>query len=184
MNQKRLDTSAWHTLWESSIGLAERFGRCLQQRQQVFACAESCTGGLIASLATSVAGSSRWFDRGLVTYSNQAKVSLLGVSPEDLKQFGAVSEAVAKAMAAGVLAQAEAVDIAVSTTGIAGPGGATPGKPVGLVCMGFAQRHKDTIKVRALTEVFPGDRQQVRLATVHYVLTQALLEFGLNDLSC
>lgn len=175
---------AWFAQWEDAVVLAERFGHQLQRRQQVFACAESCTGGLIAALATSVAGSSAWFDRGLVTYSNQAKVSNLGVSADLLAQFGAVSEPVAKAMAVGVLTQAPQVDVAVSTTGIAGPGGATPGKPVGMVCMGFAQRQAGEVTARALTHIFPGDRQHVRLATVHYVLMQAFTEFGLNDLSC
>ena len=109
-----------------------------------------------------MAGSSDWFERGFVTYSNQAKVDELDVSPDALNHFGAVSEPVALEMATGVLLAAPAAHVAVSTTGIAGPGGATPGKPVGMVCFGFAMRNGDGISSRAVTHVFPGDRAQVR----------------------
>ena len=132
--------------------------------------AESCTGGLLAGAFTAVAGSSDWFERGFVTYSNQAKVDELDVSPDALNHFGAVSEPVALEMATGVLLAAQAAHVAVSTTGIAGPGGATPGKPVGMVCFGFAMRNGDGISSRAVTHVFPGDRAQVRQAAVEYAL--------------
>ena len=115
--------------------------------------AESCTGGLLAGAFTAVAGSSDWFERGFVTYSNQAKVDELDVSPDALNHFGAVSEPVALEMATGVLLAAPAAHVAVSTTGIAGPGGATPGKPVGMVCFGFAMRNGDGISSRAVTHV-------------------------------
>ena len=138
--------------------------------------AESCTGGLLAGAFTAVAGSSDWFERGFVTYSNQAKVDELDVSPDALNHFGAVSEPVALEMATGVLLAAPAAHVAVSTTGIAGPGGATPGKPVGMVCFGFAMRNGDGISSRAVTHVFPGDRAQVRQAAVEYTL-RGLLEF-------
>ena len=117
-----------------------------------------------------MAGSSDWFERGFVTYSNQAKVDELDVSPDALNHFGAVSEPVALEMATGVLLAAQAAHVAVSTTGIAGPGGATPGKPVGMVCFGFAMRNGDGISSRAVTHVFPGDRAQVRQAAVEYAL--------------
>ncbi|GLS85115.1 competence damage-inducible protein A [Cypionkella aquatica] len=107
------------------------------------ATAESCTGGLVAAALTDVAGSSDMFDRGFVTYSNQAKIDMLGVSPEVLAEFGAVSEPVAAAMAEGALAHS-AADLAVSTTGIAGPGG-SEFKPEGRVCFGLALRGKPVL---------------------------------------
>ena len=137
--------------------------------------AESCTGGLLAGAFTAVAGSSDWFERGFVTYSNQAKVDELDVSPDALNHFGAVSEPVALEMATGVLLAAQAAHVAVSTTGIAGPGGATPGKPVGMVCFGFAMRNGDGISSRAVTHVSwrPGAGAP---AAVEYAL-RGLLEF-------
>ncbi len=119
--------------------LAVRLGRALQDRHWTMATAESCTGGLIAGAITDVAGSSAWFDRGFVTYSNAAKVEMLGVRPETLAALGAVSEATAREMAAGALARSGA-DIAVAVTGVAGPAGGTPEKPVGLVCFAWAIR--------------------------------------------
>jgi nicotinamide-nucleotide amidase len=107
------------------------------------ACAESCTGGLVAVALTDMAGSSDMFDRGFVTYSNQAKIDMLGVRPATLAAFGAVSEQVAQEMAEGARAAA-GVDLAVSTTGIAGPGG-SDFKPEGRVCFGLAMRGKPTL---------------------------------------
>lgn len=107
--------------------------------------AESCTGGLIAFLLTEFAGSSSWFDRGFVTYSNPSKEEILGVSKELIQTYGAVSEPVAKAMALGALAQSNIAEIAISVTGIAGPGGGTSEKPVGTVCFAWGMRHA-TIK--------------------------------------
>jgi len=117
--------------------LATALGDALRARGWTVATAESCTGGLVAGAITEVAGSSEWFDRGFVTYSNDAKVALLGVPPALIDQYGAVSEQVARAMAEGALAHSRA-DAAVAITGIAGPGGATPGKPVGMVCIALA----------------------------------------------
>jgi nicotinamide-nucleotide amidase len=126
------------------------------------ATAESCTGGLIAGALTEIAGSSDVVERGFVTYSNEAKSEMLGVPPALIASHGAVSGEVAAAMAEGALARAP-VALAVAVTGIAGPGGATPGKPVGLVWFALARRGD---KVRTEHHVFPGDRADVRRATV------------------
>jgi nicotinamide-nucleotide amidase len=132
------------------------------------ATAESCTGGLVAGLLTSIAGSSDVVERGWVTYSNEAKSSEIGVPPALITQYGAVSEQVAKAMAEGVLISAP-VELAISVTGIAGPGGATATKPVGLVYIGTAQKGKQT-QVRAYN--FAGDRTAVRSASVAAAIQQ------------
>lgn len=160
----------------TTFGLAEQLGDAMRRHGWMLGTAESCTGGLLAGAVTAVAGSSDWFDRGFVTYSNEAKVTELEVSPDALHHFGAVSEPVALEMANGVLLAAPAAQAAVSTTGIAGPGGATPGKPVGMVCFGFAMRTAEGISSRAVTHVFPGDRAQVRQAAVEFAL-RGLLEF-------
>jgi len=159
------------------LGLSERLGDVLRQQGWMLGTAESCTGGLLAGAVTAVAGSSEWFERGFVTYSNDAKVTELEVSPETLHHFGAVSEPVALEMANGVLLAVPNAHVAMSTTGIAGPGGATPGKPVGMVCFGFAMRVGDGISSRAVTHVFQGDRGQVRQAAVEFAL-RAVLEFA------
>jgi len=142
--------------------LAAELGRELLRRGGKVATAESCTGGLIAGAITDVPGSSDWFDRGVVTYSNDAKVELLGVRPETLRAEGAVSEAVAREMADGALARS-AAGFAVAVTGVAGPAGGTPQKPVGMVCLAFARRGGPA---EAVTRHFPGDRAAVREATV------------------
>ena len=126
------------------------------------ATAESCTGGLIAAALTAIAGSSDVVDRGFVTYSNEAKTEMLGVPAALIAAEGAVSEKVARAMAEGALARSAAT-IAVAVTGVAGPGGGTAAKPVGLVWFGLAQRGEPTAADR---HVFPGDRTAVRAATV------------------
>ncbi|ARP93741.1 CinA family protein [Bordetella genomosp. 13] len=163
-------------LTEATIrGLAEMVGEALVEKGWMVGTAESCTGGLLAGAITSVAGSSEWFERGYVTYSNAAKVSELEVSEATLDHFGAVSEPVAQEMANGVLLAVGSAHVAVSTTGIAGPGGATPGKPVGMVCFGFAIRAGEGIATRAATHVFQGDRAQVRQAAVEFAL-RGLLE--------
>lgn len=125
------------------------------------ATAESCTGGLIAAALTAVAGSSDVFDRAFVTYSNAAKTAMLGVPEAVIGTEGAVSEAVARAMATGALVYSDA-DLAVAVTGIAGPGGGTPQKPVGLVWFGLARRDR----LFAVQHVFPGDRAAIRAAAV------------------
>lgn len=134
------------------------------------ATAESCTGGLIAAAITEVAGASSVFMRGFVTYANEAKVEVLGVPEAVLERVGAVSEEVARAMAEGALARAD-TDIAVSATGIAGPGGGSEAKPVGLVHLAAARRGGATIHERA---VFAGDRQAVRAQAVETALALLL----------
>ena len=153
---------------------APNLGRLLTEHGLMFSCAESCTGGLLAAAMTDTPGSSAWFDRGFVTYSNQAKVEQLGVSIDTLDRFGAVSEETAMEMAAGVLAATQLSQLAISTTGIAGPGGGTPGKPVGMVCFGFAQRAGKGVVTRAATKVFEGDRTQIRNASVEFALKTAI----------
>ena len=130
------------------------------------ATAESCTGGMIAAALTEIAGSSDVFERGFVTYSNEAKVELLDVPAETIARLGAVSGPVAEAMAAGAVARSRA-DLAVSATGIAGPGGATPDKPVGLVFLGLCRRGAAPRHERHL---FAGDRQSVRRASLEAAL--------------
>ena len=129
------------------------------------ATAESCTGGLIAALFTDIAGSSDVFERGLITYSYRSKTEILGVETSMLEQFGAVSEQVVTVMATQALLRSK-VDIAVAVSGIAGPGGAVPGKPVGTVYIAVAS--KDSLAVRRYQ--FDGDRRQVRLQTVKSAL--------------
>jgi nicotinamide-nucleotide amidase len=143
-------------------------GDALRAGGRSMATAESCTGGLIAAACTSVAGSSDWFERGYVTYSNDAKAESLGVEPALIAAHGAVSEPVARSMAEGALARSRAA-IAVAVTGIAGPGGATAGKPVGLVWIALAQRGEPTT---ASKHLFTGDRSAVREATVDEALRQ------------
>ena len=126
------------------------------------ATAESCTGGLIAAALTAVAGSSDVFDRSFVTYSNDAKHQMIGVPSGLIETQGAVSEDVARAMASGALERSRA-GIAVAVTGVAGPGGGTDAKPVGLVCFGIAERGQPTVSEQ---RVFPGDRTSIRAATV------------------
>ncbi len=131
--------------------------------------AESCTGGLIAA-ATAIAGSSDWFDRGVVTYSNEAKTDLLGVPGATLRRHGAVSRPVAIAMAEGALARAPA-GLALAVTGIAGPGGGSPDKPVGTVWLGWAVAGQPADAVRLQLD---GDRASIRLQTVRHALQAGL----------
>ncbi|MBB3119687.1 MULTISPECIES: CinA family protein [Telluria group] len=151
--------------------LAAQVGRALQEKSLLLATAESCTGGGVSQAITEIAGSTGWFDCGFVTYSNASKTELLDVSAAMMAQFGSVSEEVAAAMAQGALANSNA-HVAVSTTGIAGPTGAVPGKPVGTVCFGWATG--DTVHTERL--VFAGDRAAVREQTVVHAL-QGLLRF-------
>ncbi|MFZ4550318.1 MAG: CinA family protein [Aquabacterium sp.] len=130
------------------------------------ATAESCTGGLIAATCTELSGSSQWFERGFVTYSNEAKTELLGVPAALIAEHGAVSQAVAQAMAVGALTHSHA-DIAVAVTGVAGPTGGTPDKPVGTVWLAWAQRSG---VVHAECLHLSGDRAAIRQATVAHAL--------------
>ena len=144
------------------VRLASRLGECLTARGWLAATAESCTGGGISAAITEVAGSSGWFDRGFVTYSNAAKQELLGVQAATLARVGAVSEETAGEMAAGALARSEA-HLSVAVTGVAGPGGGSVEKPVGTVCFGFGTRDGRVITRR---HHFEGDRAAVRYQTV------------------
>lgn len=153
------------------IELAARVGAALKEKHLFLATAESCTGGGVAEAVTEIPGSSEWFDCGFVTYSSASKTELLDISPALIAQHGAVSVEIAEAMAAGALANSSA-DISLSTTGIAGPGGAVPGKPVGTVCFCWAKgRSAHTERL-----VFDGDRQAVRRQTVAHAL-KGLLRF-------
>ncbi len=152
-------------------GLAEELGRRLAARGLLAATAESCTGGLVAGAITAIAGSSGWFDRGFVTYSNEAKVDMLGVDPAALERDGAVSESTALAMADGAILRSRA-SVAVAVTGIAGPAGGTHAKPVGMVCFGWAMRGGATASA---THQIPGDRGAVRRASVVLAL-QGLID--------
>jgi len=128
--------------------------------------AESCTGGWVAKQITDLAGSSAIFDRGFVTYSNQAKQDMLGVSINTLDKYGAVSEQVVIEMVAGALENSQA-DIALSISGVAGPGGGTEEKPVGMVCFGWMKRGKEA---KAETIIFTGDRDEIRRQAVDFSL--------------
>jgi nicotinamide-nucleotide amidase len=151
------------------LRLAARVGRRLAADRQTVTTAESCTGGWIAKALTDVAGSSQWFLDGLVTYSNQSKIALLGVPAAALLKFGAVSEATVRAMATGALQRAGA-ERSVAVTGIAGPGGAVPGKPVGTVWLAWGVRRGRRVHVVVELRRFRGDREAVRRKTVRAAL--------------
>ena len=142
--------------------LAAELGAALAQRGERLACAESCTGGWVAQCLTAIAGSSAWFERGFVTYSNEAKESMLGVPRETLVAHGAVSEATAAAMAVGVLANSRA-EWSLAVTGIAGPSGGSPDKPVGTVCFAWAGQNR---VLKTETHHFAGNRQAIRAQSV------------------
>ncbi|HEY0267639.1 MAG TPA: CinA family protein [Methyloradius sp.] len=143
---------------DALLGLASRLGELFKSEQRILALAESCTGGLCSNLVTDIAGSSAWFDSGYITYSNQAKIEILGVSDITLKSYGAVSEQTAIEMALGCLRNGR-VNIAASITGIAGPTGGTPDKPVGTVCFAWVGLGLPTV---SKTEHFNGNRQKIR----------------------
>jgi nicotinamide-nucleotide amidase len=149
---------------------ASRVGRALKAAGLTAVTAESCTGGWVAKAITDVAGSSAWFNCGFVTYSNEAKERDLGVSPRVLKKHGAVSEETALQMARGAL-RATGASIAVAITGIAGPDGGSPDKPVGTVWFGVAARIGRSISVRAQRTRFAGDREAVRRKSVQRALS-------------
>ncbi|WDL83190.1 nicotinamide-nucleotide amidohydrolase family protein [Aeromonas bestiarum] len=150
--------------------IATELGLALSQRGWLAATAESCTGGGVATAITDIAGSSGWFDRGFVTYTNEAKQQMLWVSDQSLREQGAVSEAVVLEMARGALANSSAA-ISVAISGIAGPGGATEGKPVGTVWFAWADRSG---RHHSLLARFDGDRRQVRQQAVRQALAGLL----------
>lgn len=149
--------------------LARELGLRLKQAKAMLTTAESCTGGWAAQAVTSVAGSSEWFERGFVTYSNAAKQELLGVRAKTLQRHGAVSEETAREMALGALARSKAT-IALAVTGVAGPGGGTRDKPVGMVCFAWARDSAITTE----TCRFPGNRESVRRQSVIHALEGVL----------
>ena len=144
-----------------------QLAQCLQQRGWMLATAESCTGGLVAAACTDIPGSSAWFDRGFVTYSNAAKTQMLGVPTALIEQYGAVSQEVVQAMAAGAIAQSAAA-VSVAISGVAGPEGGTPEKPVGTVWVAWATPEHAWQSCLQLS----GDRQQIRRAAVATTLQQ------------
>ena len=149
--------------------VSKRVGKRLKATQSMLVTAESCTGGWVAQAVTSVAGSSGWFERGYVTYSNAAKRDALGVSPRTLARHGAVSEPTAREMARGALRKGRG-SISVAITGIAGPGGGSPGKPVGTVCFAWARGRR----LRSETRRFKGGRSRVRRQSVLHALRGVL----------
>ncbi len=151
---------------ENLLNLAEKLGELLLSRNERLALAESCTGGALAQAVTEIAGSSAWFERGFVTYSNAAKSELLGVPAITIERHGAVSEATARSMAEGALARSPA-DWTVAITGIAGPGGGSAEKPVGTVCFAWAGRD---LGCQAQTRLFSGERSAVRRQAVAHAL--------------
>lgn len=162
---------------EAVVSLAAEVGRHLKARGENLVTAESCTGGGVAAAVTAIAGSSEWFDRGFVTYSNEAKREMLKVSAATLEQHGAVSEETAREMALGALAASPAT-VSVSVTGVAGPGGGTRAKPVGMVC--FAWARSGEAVPRSETRHFAGDRAAVRRQSVERALAglRELLDQG------
>ncbi len=157
----------------SDLPLTHQVAALLLSRGLMLATAESCTGGLIAGACTDLAGSSLWFERGFVSYSNAAKIELLGVAPELIERHGAVSEPVARAMASGALVHS-AAQVALAVTGVAGPGGGSADKPVGTVWFAWAMGQQ----VRSERQQFGGDRAAVRQATVEHALRGVLALLG------
>ena len=155
-----------------ALDTVKTLAEILLSKNWKMAAAESCTGGLVCANLTELAGSSEWFERGYITYSNEAKEESLGVPATLIESFGAVSEQVAKAMAEGAQANS-GVNTAISITGIAGPSGGSVDKPVGTVCFGWAIQ-SDAGEKRVLTKTmyFDGDRQAIREQACHYVLSE------------
>ncbi len=153
--------------------LAANLGARLKAHGLMLATAESCTGGWIAKCVTDIAGSSGWLDRGCVTYSNTAKQELLGVRAETLAELGAVSEPVVRQMAEGAV-DLSAAQVAVAVSGIAGPGGGSAEKPVGMVCFGFTLPGGTSTETR----YFDGDREAVRRQSVAYALSRLIVLLG------
>lgn len=150
--------------------LAQETGAALMARSYTLVTAESCTGGWIGAAVTMVAGSSEWYERGYITYTNIAKCEMLAVSAQTLESYGAVSDQTVREMVVGALAASHA-QVAVAVSGVAGPGGGTPTKPVGMVCLAWALKHGSVI---AETRHFAGDRESVRRQTVERSLEGVL----------
>jgi nicotinamide-nucleotide amidase len=158
----------------NTVDTAKALADLLLTQDWKIALAESCTGGLVCATLTELPGSSDWFERGYITYSNLAKTECLGVPTELIESHGAVSEAVAKAMSEGAQGVAK-VKAAVSITGIAGPSGGSTEKPVGTVCFGWTiQNNSGDIGTSCDTQLFQGDRQAIREQAAHFALTKLL----------
>lgn len=156
--------------------IVEQLAELLLKQQKKLAVAESCTGGWIAKVLTDLSGSSEWFERGFVTYSNKAKHEMLAVADSTLQQYGAVSQQTVNEMALGVLNNSDA-DFSLSVSGIAGPGGGTKEKPVGLVWFAWAVNENNAKKILdAKQNIFAGDRNAVREQAVYFALNE-LVEF-------
>ena len=153
----------------NAIDLTKTLAQILLSRNWTVSLAESCTGGLVCATLTELAGSSEWFERGYITYSNEAKTECLDVSAQLIESHGAVSEHVAKAMAEGARINSGS-DVAISITGIAGPAGGSAEKPVGTVCFGWATENQTLTK----TMCFDGDRQMVRQQAAEFALTELI----------
>ena len=149
--------------------LSMQVGQALLAHKLMLTTAESCTGGWVAQVVTHTSGSSQWFDRGFVTYTNEAKQEMLGVSGETLQRYGAVSEQTVKEMADGALNHSHA-QVSIAISGVAGPTGGTAEKPVGMVCFAWAGQGS----TQTSTQYFQGDRTQVRLQSVQYALRRLI----------
>jgi nicotinamide-nucleotide amidase len=154
LNQEKLET------------ISSELGELLKLKDYSFTCAESCTGGWVGHALTSIPGSSEWFGSSFVTYSYEAKTQILGVSSEDLDNFGAVSEEIVEQMVSGALHKSGA-NVGVAISGIAGPAGATDTKPVGTVCFAWKMDGQDVI---TSTEYFAGERNEIRYSSVERAL--------------
>ncbi|MBI5900463.1 MAG: nicotinamide-nucleotide amidohydrolase family protein [Rhodocyclales bacterium] len=152
------------------LELSQALGSACLQRRLLIATAESCTGGWAAQVITHTAGSSGWFERGFVTYANDAKIEMLGVCPETVTRFGAVSPETAAEMATGALKNSKAM-ISLAITGIAGPTGGSPGKPVGTICFAWCRAGA---AAETEVQVFSGDRETIRRQAVIHALTGML----------
>ncbi|WP_193016348.1 nicotinamide-nucleotide amidase [Proteus sp. FME41] len=161
--------------YDEMTRLSIEMGNALIKKGCTITTAESCTGGWIAKIITDIAGSSDYYHRGFVTYSNEAKHEMIGVDEQTLAKFGAVSEEVVLQMAEGALKAANA-DFAISVSGIAGPGGGSEDKPVGLVWFGFAVKTSTGIQVTAKHSIFYGTREQIRAESVIFSLKSIIKE--------
>ncbi len=150
--------------------IAAQVGTVLLAKRKKLVTAESCTGGGLAAAITAIAGSSQWFERGFITYSNIAKIEMLGVMEKNLENFGAISKQTARQMAEGALQRSQA-QVAIATTGIAGPGGGSDLKPVGMVCFAWAFSGNET---KTTTQYFEGDRQAIRQQAIIFALETLL----------
>lgn len=161
--------------YDEMTRLSIEVGKALLEKKSTITTAESCTGGWIAKVITDIAGSSEYYHRGFVTYSNEAKHEMIGVDEQTLLKYGAVSEEVVLQMAKGALITANA-DVAVSVSGIAGPGGGSEEKPVGLVWFGFAMKTPIGIQTMAKHCIFSGSREQIRAESVIFSLKSIIKE--------